>query len=280
MDKIYKVGMDHCTIMNRVIKNSAEVFFPLGFVGDSNCREIRQEVRDAFVPSVRFVFDNAYVECAQFPPQVEEFYHFLTSEAGMHMTTLLTDNAESFRNALIAQGKDIPEIVVTEREGADHGEKKGKAVFHLVEIPFCAIPDTHMAYMEHLTRELLYQPGRWQHPNTVCRFDQVVLCSADEALLDRIGHQTEGLTKLANGDRCPGGMREFRMMDPASFKAAFGYEANEDRCIFSALVFAAEDMDACRACVEDSGLGWHERNGVIYVDAREKLSLVLCFQKA
>lgn len=280
MDKVYKVSMDHCTIMNRTLERSAEVFFPLGFVGDGDCSELRPAVREAFVPSVRFVFDNAYVECAQFPPQVEEFYHFLTSEAGLHMTTLLTDNAQAFRETLIAQGNDIPEIVVTEREGADHGKKKGKAVFHLVEIPFCAIPDTHMAYMEHKTRDLLYQPGRWQHPNTVCRFEQVVLCSEDEALLERIGRQGEELTELAGGTRCPGGMKEFRMMDPVSFKQVFGYDANEKRCIFSALVFVAEDMAACRRCVERSGLGWHEENGVIYVDAMEKLSLVLCFKQA
>lgn len=264
--------------MNRALQRSAEVFFPLGFVGDGNCRELRDEVRSAFVPSVRFVMENAYVECAQFPPEVKEFYPFLTSEAGLHMVTLLTDSAERFRNALLARGDEIPEIVVTEREGADHGEEKGKAVFHLVEIPFGAVPDTHMAFLEHKTRRLLYQPGRYRHPNTVETFEQIVLCTGDEALADRIGGQMEELCGLAQSGACPGGMRDLRIVDPETFRAEFGFDAGQERNIFSALIFGVREPDVCREYVSRSGLNWQERDGVLYVDAVEKLSLVLCFR--
>lgn len=279
MDKTFSVGIDHCTIIHKDLTSASDVFFPLGFVGDGNCRTLSEQVLTSFVPSVRFVFDNAYVESAQFPPELKEFYHFRKSDAGLHMITLLTDDAIRFRNTLIARGSNIPEITVTEREGADHGAKKGKAVFHLVEIPDAAVPDTHVAFLEHKTRELLYQPSRYRHPNTAACFKQMILCSADAALADRIETQLQDLCALANSNGCPGGMREMRIVDPDSFLREFHFPAEEKRCIFSALRFGVEDLSICRSFVEASGFAWKENAKGIFVNATNKLSLVFCFEQ-
>ena len=280
MNRTLHTAMDHCTLLNRDIRTSADVFYPLGFVSDGNRTALCDEVADAFVPSIRFVFDNAYFECTKFPAEIREFSSLLTSEAGIHMLTMLTGGAEEFRNALLAQGMETPEIMVTSRENTDHGEAKGTAVFHIVNIPECAIPDTHIGCIEHKNRELIYQPSRYAHPNSADTYEELVMCTDNEALAAAIEGQIQVLSSVSNAGRIPGGgVPTFRILDEASFKERFGYEAGAERNIFSALVFGVSDMERCRGFVERSGLDFCEKDGMLCVNATEQVSLVICFRR-
>lgn len=278
MKKRITAKLDHCTILAQKLATATDIFFSLGFVGEENCREIPDWVKENFVPSIHYVFENAYVEAAQFPPEIDEFYHYLHSEGAVHSTTFLTDNAQQLFDDLTAGGEEIPGIDISNRARTDHGEKKGQAEFHLVPIHRDIIPGTHLAFMEHKTRDLIYQPSRYPNPNTACVFDELVLCMEDEAQAEAMCVELNRLGEAAGGRRCEGGVNKLTVTDPDTFHAEFGYAADPSRSAFSGMVFLVSDMDACLSIVERTGLPWHKRDNGIYVDASKACNLILCFK--
>lgn len=277
MDRRIKVGIDHCTVFCRDLNTAASVFFGLGFVGDGNCTELSEEVKHAFVPSTRYVADNAYIECACFPKEMPEFYDFLKSDAAVHLMTLLTPDAEAAHKAIGDAGYQVADIDTTIRKGASHGTVTGTAKFLLVPVEGNVVPDTHLAYLEHCTRELLYQPTRWQHANGVRTLDEVTLvCGAEKA--DELSAKLTELDGLARSQTCEGGLRSLRFLDAETFAQEFGVSAHPERCIFHAFTFTVTALDAIRDILAGSSFPWQERDGKIYVDVMSQLNLVLVFQ--
>lgn len=280
MDKRIHIGIDHCSIFNRELSTSTDIFFALGFRGDGNCSELSEEVKSAFVPSCRFVADNAYIECVQFPEALGEFYYFLKSKAAVHLMTNLTPDAEAFRDTLEKAGYPNPIVDTTIRENASHGTVGGTAKFLLVPVENSKVPDTHLAYEQHCTPELLYQPTRWQHLNGVNTIDEVTVCIDDEATAEAMMGQLLGLHQLAKSDECPRGLRSLRVMDTASFEAEFGAKPDTARSMYSAFTFGVESLDAVRSLLTGSSFVWSEKEDRILVNVMDELNLVLVFQTA
>lgn len=281
MDKRIKGGIDHCSIFNRNLATSTDIFFSLGFHGDGNCTELSEAVRNAFVPSCRFVMDNAYIECVQFPEALGEFYYFLRSEAAVHLMTNLTPDAEAFCEALKQAGYEGAEVDTTIRENASHGLVGGTAKFLLVPVSTDAVPDTHLAWEQSCTPELLYQPTRWQHDNGVKTIEEVTLVMDDPARADAMMDKLNELNTLAHSEDVtfPQGLRSIRVMDGVSFEAEFGVKANPERSMYSAFTFGTESLDAVRRHLEAGKLKWREQDDGIYVDVMQEVNLVMVFKE-
>ena len=278
MDKRIHIGIDHCSIFNRDLATSTDIFFALGFRGDGNCSELSDAIKTAFVPSCRFVFDNAYIECVQFPEALGEFYYFLKSKAAVHLMTNLTPNAERFRDALAAAGYPNPVVDTTIRDGASHGTVGGTAKFLLVPVENSKVPDTHLAYEQHCTPELLYQPTRWQHAGGVNTFEEVTVCVDDEEKAEAMMAQLLELHELAKSDECPRGLHSLRVMDSASFEAEFGAKPDTARSMYSAFTFGVESLDAIRSLLEATSYSWTEKEDSILVNVMDEVNLVLVFR--
>ena len=278
MDKRISIGIDHCSIFNRDLHTATDIFFALGFRGDGNCSELSDKITGAFVPSCRFVFDNAYIECVQFPEALGEFYYFLKSKAAVHLMTNLTPDAEAFRTALEQAGYPNPIVDTTIRENASHGTVGGTAKFLLVPVENSKVPDTHLAYEQHCTPELLYQPTRWQHANGVNTIEEVTVCIDDEAMAEAMMAQLLELHELAKSGECPTGLRSLRVMDTASFEAEFGAKPDTSRSMYSAFTFGVDSLDAVRSILAGSTFNWTESEGRIFVNVMEELNLVMVFQ--
>lgn len=278
MDKRINIGIDHCSIFNRDLATSTDIFFALGFRGDGNCNALSDEVKGAFVPSCRFVTDNAYIECVQFPEAMGEFYYFLRSKAAVHLMTNLTPDAEAFRDALEKAGYPAPVVDTTIRENASHGTVGGTAKFLLVPVENSKVPDTHLAYEQHCTPELLYQPTRWQHENGVNTIDEVTVCMDDAEKAEAMMAQLLELHELAKSGDCPRGLRSLRVMDTASFEAEYGAKPDTSRSMYSAFTFGVDSLDAIRARLTGSSFNWSERDGRIYVNVMDEVNLVMVFQ--
>lgn len=280
MDKRITIGIDHCSIFNRDLSTSTDIFFALGFRGDGNCTALSDEVKNAFVPSCRFIMDNAYIECVQFPEALGEFYYFLKSKAAVHLMTNLTPDAEAFRAALEQAGYPSPVVDTTIRENASHGAVGGTAKFLLVPVENSKVPDTHLAYEQNCTPELIYQPDRWKHENGVNTIDEVTVCVDDADKAEAMIAQLLELHKLAKSAQCPTGLRSLRVMDTASFEAEFGAKPDTERSMYSAFTFGVDSLDALRAILTGSSFNWTEQNGHIYVNVMDEVNLVLVFQCA
>ena len=278
MDKRISIGIDHCSIFNRELATSTDIFFALGFRGDGNCDSLSEKITSAFVPSCRFVFDNAYIECVQFPEALGEFYYFLHSPAAVHLMTNLTPNAEAFRAKLAENGHPDAIVDTTIREGASHGEVGGTAKFLLVPVHTDAVPDTHLAWEQHCTPELLFQPGRWQHACGAKTLEEVTVCMDDEAKAETMMATLLELDAMAESTKCPGGMRSLRVMDTASFEAEFGAKPDTSRSMYSALTFGVESLDTVTDVLTGSNLSWKQVEDRILVNVMDAVNLVLVFK--
>lgn len=242
-DKRISVKTDHFSVLNLSLASSTSVFFELGFVRGGGRTALDQKVMEMTAPTVRFVFDNAYIECVQFPPEISEFYNYLSTPVGIHIAALLTPDAEATRQRLWNSGIEVDELDRAVRENVDYGDKPGPVIFQMVPLPEEIIPRTHLAFLEHLTHDLMYQPTRCAHLNGVTRMVEAVLCCEDPEDARRIGEELPALCALADNSSCPGGMESLRIMDPQSFREEFGMEHNPQGSPFAALCFGTPSLE-------------------------------------
>lgn len=278
MDITIHAAIDHLSILNFDLRTSADVFFLLGFVREGGKNALDESVFEMMVPTSRFVFDNAYVECVQFPPTVSEFYGYLNSPAGIHIIALLTQDAEKFRLGLREQGVNIEELDRVTRKDFDYGEKKGTAIMLLAPIPYEIIRRTHIAFLEHKTRDLIYQPTRYKHPNGVTVLKGVTICCRSEEEAAGIQSELTKLCALAQNQQCVGGAREIRLMDPDSIKREYGITTEPDGSAFAAVTFGVPEMETLRRHLDEAPYPYVERDGQILVNQLGDMGMAFAFQ--
>ena len=241
--KPISVRTDHLSLLSLSLGTAAGILFDLGFVRGGGRTTLDQKVMEMTAPTIRYVFDNAYIECVQFPPEISEFYSLLTASAGIHIMALLTPDAAATLDRLQARGLEVEEIERVVRRNVDYGDKQGAVIFDLAPLPEEIIPRTHIAFLEHLTHDLMYQPTRCAHLNGVTRMEEAVVCCATPEQAEYIEASLTKLCALADNHACVGGMESLRLMDPASFCEEFGVEPNPDGSPFTALRFGTPSLE-------------------------------------
>ncbi len=277
LDKRLPIKTDHLTVLSQSLGFSANVFFDLGFVRGGGRTALDEKVMEMTAPTVRFVFDNAYLECVQFPPEIGEFYHYLTTPVGIHIMALLTPDAETTLERFRAAGLEIDDLERVTRRNVDYGDKQGAVTFDLVPLPEEIIPRTHIAFLSHETHELMYQPTRCAHINEVTRLVEAVLCCDDAHRAARMEAELTRLAALADNGACEGGMEQLRLMDPDSFRAEFGLSPAPGGSPFAALVFGTPSLEETRRRVVLAGYPMADGAGRIRVWPPAHLGLVLDF---
>lgn len=278
MNRTIRVAIDHLSILNVMLKTSADIFFSLGFVREGGRSSLDQQVEEQMVPTSRFVFDNAYIECVQFPPYFGEFYNYLSTPAGIHIMALLTENAAELLQTLRDEGMEIEDLDRVTRKNFDYGEKKGTVVMLLVPIPQEIIPRTHVAFLEHLNRELLYQKSRYQHPNGVTTLLGTTICCNSPHEAEQIEAQLTKLGSLAGSQRCIGGARSLRLMDEESIYQEFGLRKPTGSA-FSVLTFGAPSFDALCPFIKAAGYSFVEQSERLIVNLEDELGMAFEFRK-
>lgn len=276
-DKKIAVKTDHLSLLNLSLSFSANIFFDLGFVRGGGRTTLDEKVMEMTAPTVRFVFDNSYIESVQFPPEISEFYNYLNTPAGIHIMALLTPDAETTLDRLCDRGMEIDELERVTRVNVDYGDKQGAVVFDLVPLPDEIIPRTHIAFLEHETHDLMYQPTRCAHLNGATRMEEAVLCCASQEEADRIETELTELARLADNAACEGGMESLRLMDAASFEKEYGVRHNEQGSPFAALRFSTPSLEETKRFINLSGYPMKEMDGCLRVWPPVHLGLVFDF---
>lgn len=276
-DKRISLKTDHFSVLNLSLASSTNVFFELGFVRGGGRTALDQKVMEMTAPTVRYVFDNAYIECVQFPPEISEFYNYLNTPAGIHIMALLTPDAEATRQKLWGNGIRVDELDRVVRENVDYGDKQGPVVFQMVPLPEEIVPRTHIAFLEHLTHDLMYQPTRCAHLNGVTQIIEAVICCSEPEQLHRIETVLPELCALADNAACSGGAETLRLMDPDSFREEFGMEHNPVGSPFSALCFGTPSLEETERYLNLTAYRHEKLDGRIRVWPPARLGLVFDF---
>ena len=275
--KELSIRADHLSMLSLSLGTAAGIFFDLGFVRGGGRTSLDQKVMEMTAPTIRYVFDNAYIECVQFPPEISEFYSLLKSAAGIHIMALLTPDAAGTLDRLQERGLETEELERVVRRNVDYGERQGAVIFDLAPLPHEIIPRTHIAFLEHKTHDLMYQPTRCAHINAVSRLEGAVLCCADAEQAQSIAAQLTDLCDLAENHTCSGGMERLTLMDRESFAREYGVSPDPDGSPFAALVFGTPDMDSTLRYLRLSGYSMEERPDRVRVWPPKRLGLVLDF---
>ena len=276
-NKLISVKTDHVSLLNLNLSYAANVMFDLGFVRGGGRTALDKKVMESTAPTVRFVFDNAYIECVQFPPEISEFYEYLNTPCGIHIMALLTPDAEGFRQKLCDKGVSVDELERIVRKDVDYGDKEGAVVLDLVPLPNEIIPRTHIAFLQHLTHELMYQPTRCAHLNGVTHMLEAVVCCDDEETACRIEAELCQLAELADNAACTGGMEHLRLMDRQSMLEEFGLCPPEQGSVFTVLKFGTPVIEETKRTLRNTGYRIEEQEHAVRVWLPKGVGMVFDF---
>ena len=107
---------------------------------------------------------------------------------GAHIVAFGVDSADATYAELSGRGIPIQAARQLERDAAfgPQGKETRRAAFRNMYFDAAAYPESRVLYIEHLTRDVLWQPHLLEHPNGVVALRDVFLCTPDaQAVADK-----------------------------------------------------------------------------------------------
>lgn len=100
---------------------------------------------------------------------------------GPHIVALGCANADRAYEALAAAGVEADKPRALERDAAYGVNDEGlsRARFRNIHLNRAAYPEARFLIIEHLTREVLWQPHLLEHPNGALALDEIYFCADD-----------------------------------------------------------------------------------------------------
>ncbi|HYC44630.1 MAG TPA: VOC family protein [Burkholderiales bacterium] len=102
---------------------------------------------------------------------------------GAHIVAFGVGSADAAYAELKARGVPIEPARALERDAVygSQATEKRRAAFRNMYFDPAAYPESRLLFIEHLTRDVLWQPHLLDHPNGVIALRDVFLCTADAA---------------------------------------------------------------------------------------------------
>ena len=171
------LGLDHAVVRVDDLDRAADDFTRMGFTLAPRGRHSLGTENHCLM----FGFD--YLELLWVPPGVTApFYAALAEGAeGMTALALKTDDAAGLRTAWEQAGLEPEPLLDFSRPVAIEGGARRDAKFRAVALPAARTPGGRAFACQHVTPELVWQPGRRRHPNTVTGINKVVIATGDPA---------------------------------------------------------------------------------------------------
>ena len=129
------------------------------------------------------MFESGYLEILGItdPQKFSNAQDMVARYEGAHIVALGCASADAACAALRGRGITVTAPQRLERKAAfgEHDEQRRLAAFRNLYLERTAYPEARFLYIEHLTREVLWQPHLLTQPNGVCAIREVTLCAAD-----------------------------------------------------------------------------------------------------
>lgn len=274
MRKVIPVKIDHVGMFSNRF-HPADVIYKLGFSGEAGTTSMPLDENGQPPRVMRFVLDNCYLEFAI--NRNPEKYGGATH--GMNYFEFASTDIVKTRDNAVAQGFQTTDLVFANRY-ADHGEKKGTAIFECVALKDDVIPNIETESVCHKTRELFYDNNRYIHVNCIERASAIVLCCDDP---DRVDKTAEDLAKwdLGLGDWGEDtGIRELNFVDRATLLSELGVKAPEDDCRNTGgVVLETSDYAKTAGIMMASGVDVRETKHGLVVDLVESQNIFFIIPK-
>lgn len=200
---------------------------------------------------------------------------------GLHIVALGCDDADAAYAALRATGLPVEAPRALERDAAfgEHDESTRRARFRNIYLDRAPYPEARFLYIEHLTRDVLWQPHLLDHPNGALALERVYFCADDvAATAQRLGRvATVSPTILAAGEA------EVRLacgtwviLDRAAWARRQGGKAHSPIATAAGFAVRVKSLGETRRLLVERGVSFKDHDG-IWVDAADGCGATLHF---
>ena len=278
MRETIRANMDHFGLISQRAELE-QVFFDLGFTAETGRKNPAADAAGKHPGSSYFVFDNAYFDCTH---STSPFYDFLLGKCGgtsMYYFEFASRDIQATYDNLRAHGIATCEVNVSSRY-ADHGKKKGEAVFA------CTTPDEvlpiHVMYggVEHRTPELFYDNERYLHDNGAFRLDEVVMLCDSQKIRD----ETKALIKIIQPDDMPirpgGGIPKLALLSREEAVKEYGLDFPERPDNTAGIRLYVKDASIIKGLAKRAGYPTHLCERTLVIDLLAPVNLFLLVNEA
>lgn len=182
------IKLDHVGVAIRDLERGRAAFERLGF--KLTARSIHRGSPAPGAPVIPFgsgnhcaMFREGYLEVVGLtdPALYSNVKAFVERYEGAHIVAFGVESAAATYAELRGRGIPIEPARDLERDAAygPHGGETRRAAFRNMYFDAAAYPEARLLYIEHLTREVLWQPHLLDHPNGAVALSDVFLCTPD-----------------------------------------------------------------------------------------------------
>ncbi|MBI3915414.1 MAG: VOC family protein [Betaproteobacteria bacterium] len=182
------VGLDHIGVAIRNLERGRAAYERLGFALAPP--SIHRGSPSPGAPVIPFgsgnhcaMFRKGYLEVVGLmdPTIYSNIRSMVEKYEGTHIVAFGVASADAAYNELKGRGVPIQAPRALERDATYGlaGTDKRRAAFRNMYFDAAAYPESRLLFIEHLTRDVLWQPHLLDHPNGVVALRDVFLCTAD-----------------------------------------------------------------------------------------------------
>ena len=273
MLKKFSLPVDHVGILAGDIAKCSSVFFRLGFTADAGRVSFEGIPVESRPKVARFIFDNAYFECATANP---DEYPCVKEGHFAHELVLTTLSAQKVAADAAKYGQTVGDIVHAKRD-ADHGELKGTAMFEFVLVRDTPLRDTMFGLVEHKTRELIMQDSKYAHQNGTKRLGEIVITCDDPAILDWMERNMPKIHALVGPSDTE--LLDIWVMSAAEASEKVGVALPAGKVDYSVFTFEAADLEAVRGVLQAGGFAFAQKDERLVVDLTRELGKAIVFKQ-
>lgn len=129
------------------------------------------------------MFENGYLEIIGItdPDLYSSARDYLARYEGQHIVAIGSGDADAAYTALSSRFEGVSPAARLQREAAfgPSGEETRLAAFRNIHVDREVFPEAKLIFIEHLTRDVLWQPHLLSHPNGAVGLAEVALCVTD-----------------------------------------------------------------------------------------------------
>jgi hypothetical protein len=268
------LSLDHVGVGMRDLDSGRIAFDRLGF--RLTARSLHAGSPSAGAPVVPWgsgnhcaMFKHGYLEVLGLtdPNRYSSVKDMVSRYEGLHIVALGCADADATHRALVAGGVSAEPPRALERDaafGPADGEVR-RARFKNIYLDRERYPEARFLCIEHLTREVLWQPHLMHHPNGALALEAVYFCTEDLAATAAKISELVGATPA---QRASGHVElalargTLHVVDVATWSAATGFALRAAPPLPVGFGVRVRSLQSTRAFLAQGAVQWTERDGV------------------
>jgi catechol 2,3-dioxygenase-like lactoylglutathione lyase family enzyme len=280
--------LDHVGVAIKDLDRGRDAYLRLGF--RLTARSMHAGSPSAGAPVVPWGSGNhcamlgrGYIEVVGLtdPDRYSSVKDMVARYEGLHIAALGCDDADAAYAALSGTGLPLQAPRALERDAAfgEQDEEMRRARFRNLYLDRAQYPEANFLYIEHLTRDVLWQPHLLDHPNGAVALERVYFCADDVATTaDRLGRVTTAApSKLREGEVGIGLARgSLQILDRAAWARRRGVSMTEPIATAVGFAVRVNSLGETRRLLVQRGVSFNEHDG-IWVDPTDGCGTTLHF---